>query len=257
MADGDWEADEQLEDDLADLYCIQGLKRKEVLNYVERDYPQYAWSESSLARRLRHFGIQKIDRRITVQEVMDAVEEELAGPGRLLGYRAMHVKLKSTKGLNVPRDLIYAVMTDLAWDVMQERIPVFKRKKKKGIFTSAGPNWCFSMDGHDKLMGFQNSSFPLAIYGCIDTCSRKIMFLKVWYSNSQPLDVGRWYFDYLYETNCLPRYLRVDKGTETGVMTPIHAMLCGMQGDVQTDEEAFDRVLFGPSTSNKVCFSSL
>ena len=42
------------------------------------------------------------------------------------------------------------------------------------------------MDGHDKLMGYQNSTFPLAIYGCIDTASRKILWLRVWNTNSKP-----------------------------------------------------------------------
>ena len=32
-----------------------------------------------------------------------------------------------------------------------------------------GPNWVHSLDGHDKLMGYQNSTFPLAIYGCLDS----------------------------------------------------------------------------------------
>ena len=29
------------------------------------------------------------------------------GPGRLLGCRAMHVKIKNIHGLNAPRDLVY------------------------------------------------------------------------------------------------------------------------------------------------------
>lgn len=53
-----------------------------------------------------------------------------------------------------------------------------KRKRKKGNFTSKGPNWVHSLDGHDKLMGYQNSTFPLAIYGCLDTASRQFLWLK-------------------------------------------------------------------------------
>jgi len=60
-----------------------------------------------------------------------------------------------------------------------------KKQKKKGNFTSRGPNWVHSLDGHDKLMGYQNSTFPLAVYGCLDTASRKILWLKVWVSKSQ------------------------------------------------------------------------
>ena len=66
-----------------------------------------------------------------------------------------------------------------------------KKKQQKGHFTTKGPNWVHSLDGHDKLMGYQNSTFPLAIYGCIDTASRKLLWLKVWVSNSDPKIVGR------------------------------------------------------------------
>lgn len=41
----------------------------------------------------------------------DAVEKEISGPGKLLGYRAMHNKISEIHGLQVPRDLVYAVMT--------------------------------------------------------------------------------------------------------------------------------------------------
>ena len=85
-------------------------------------------------------------------------------------------------------------MTDINLEGLRQRQPQFKRKKEKGTFTAVGPNWVVSLDGHDKLMGFQKNTFPLAIYGCIDTASRKI-FLKIWTSNSNPIFVGRWNFE--------------------------------------------------------------
>ena len=247
-----WKDDETLEEQLTIYYCWKGLTREEVLSYMKRDFPEYSWSLATLKRQLAHFGVYKNDRSITIQEVYDAVEDELKGPGQLLGYRAMHQKLKQMRHLNVPRDLVYAIMTDLDWERMQERAPPYKRKKKKGKFRSIGPNWLLSLDGHDKLMGYKNSTYPLAIYGCIDSATRKILFLRIWTTNSNPANVGRWFFEYLAESRCLPRYLRVDKGTETGVMASIHAMLSMAQDDVLTEDEGCDRVLYGPSTTNKV-----
>ena len=81
------------------------------------------------------------------------------------------------------------------------------------------------MDGHDKLMGYQNSTFPLAIYGSIDTASRKILWLKIWDSNSHPKRIGRWYLEHLYETKRMASMLHIDKGTETGIMTTVHLFL--------------------------------
>ena len=38
-----------------------------------------------------------------------AVQKELQGPGKLLGYRGVQQKVRDLHGLNVPRDLVYAV----------------------------------------------------------------------------------------------------------------------------------------------------
>ena len=52
-----------------------------------------------------YFGIQFTDYNVEVNDVEDTVEKEISGPGKLLGYRAMHRKIREIHGLNVPRDL--------------------------------------------------------------------------------------------------------------------------------------------------------
>ena len=60
--------------------------------------------------------------------------------------------------LNVPRDLVYAVMYNVDPDALAERAPQYK-KTAKGNFVSRGPNWVHSLDGHDKLMDSNSSGF--------------------------------------------------------------------------------------------------
>jgi len=96
-------------------------------------------------------------------------------------------------------------------------------------------------------MGYQNSTFPIAIYGSIDTCSRKIVWLKVWSSNSNPVLIGRFYIEHLFSTNTISKHIRVDKGTETVSMAGIHCYL-----HKNRVEDPTETVLFGPSTSNQV-----
>ena len=144
------------------------------------------------------------------------------------------------------------MMTDLDKDGLAARGGVgFKAHKKKGNFSSFGPNWVHSLDGHDKLMGYQNSTFPIAVYGCLDTASRKLLWLKVWMSNHDPQLIGRWYLEYLLETKVMPCMLRVDKGTETGTMATMHAFLRRNQDD---GIDPVCTVIYGPSTSNQVIF---
>ena len=62
-----------------------------------------------------------------------------------------------------------------------------------------GPDWTLSLHGHDKLCGYQKATFPLCIYGGMDTYSGRIHFLRIWTSNNNPKIIGRYYLEYLYE----------------------------------------------------------
>ena len=168
----------------------ENLHRNEVLNFVSRDFSDYARSLRTLDRRLQYFGITYTDRTVQVDEVEDAVKQEMQGPRKLLGCRALHKKLRQVHDLNVPRDLVYVVLYNVDPDALTERAPQYKKKKAKGNFISRGPNWVHSLDGHNKLIGYQNSTFPIAVYGCMDTCSRKMLWAKVWVSNSNPDIIG-------------------------------------------------------------------
>ena len=63
MAEGirndDWENDDDLKSVL-ERYVIQNLSRREILDFVRRDFPQYAWSLGTLSRRLAFFDIKYI-----------------------------------------------------------------------------------------------------------------------------------------------------------------------------------------------------
>lgn len=54
--DGSWCEDVRLQEDLRN-YVRQGMKRKEMLDFLKRDFPTYAWSIPTLDRRLRYFNI--------------------------------------------------------------------------------------------------------------------------------------------------------------------------------------------------------
>ena len=51
---------------------------------------------------------------------------------QLLG--AMHHKIRQVHGLNVTRDQVYAAITDVDPDGLENRKPILKKKKKKSTF---------------------------------------------------------------------------------------------------------------------------
>ena len=48
-----------------------------------------------------------------MDHVEEAVREEMDGPGRLLGYHALHKKVREVHGLKFPRNLVYAMMENV------------------------------------------------------------------------------------------------------------------------------------------------
>lgn len=240
-----WRADEALKEDLV-KYVRACYQRTEILSFVSRDFPQYKWSLRSLDRQLRHFDIFYIDHNIEVADVEQAVQGELEGRGKLLGYRAMHKKIRQIHQLNVPRKLVNDVMYDLDPDGLEGCALGRNWPRVRGNFMTKGVNWVHAMDGHAKMMGYQKDTFPLAVYGCKDTASRKLLWLRVWTGN--PKLIGRLHLEHLFETKIIASKMRIDKGTETGKMATIHAFLRRHHGDM----DPLDTVIYGPSTSNQI-----
>ncbi len=117
-----WKENRELEDALR-LYTRQGLQREEVLSFVQRDFPEYPWSLRTLDRRLRHFSIYRSDRNANLQDLRSAVESELNGPGKLLGYRARQNVIRQKYNLNVPRAAVHDMMYTIYLDRLKERRP--------------------------------------------------------------------------------------------------------------------------------------
>ena len=74
-----------------------------------------------LDRRLSHFDIFLSDGTYKVDLVIKALETEPNGPGKLLGYRAMHKKIRQEHGLNVTKDQVYDAMNELDSDGFEAR----------------------------------------------------------------------------------------------------------------------------------------
>ena len=79
MASSSWKDDEELKAGL-EQYVRQNLKRSEILDFVKRDFPEYARSIATLDRRLWRLGIRCIDYTTSIEAVSEAVQQELNGP---------------------------------------------------------------------------------------------------------------------------------------------------------------------------------
>jgi len=96
----------------------------------------------TLDRRLRHFEVYYKDDTVSVEDVKEAVKKELEGPGKLLGYRSMHKKIRQRYDLLVTRDQVFDVMSELDSEGVSARggVGAKKARRKKGNFSSKGAN---------------------------------------------------------------------------------------------------------------------
>ena len=82
---------------------------------------------------MSYFNVNRFNYEISVADLKTVVEKEFRGPGNLLGYRALHLKLRQ-HDLNVPRDLVDVNMEVYLHDANQEglrnRQPALKKKKE-------------------------------------------------------------------------------------------------------------------------------
>ena len=97
-------------------------------------------------------------------------------------------------------------------------------------------------------MDFQNSTFPIVIYGCLDTKSRKPVWIEVWDGNSSPYLIACSYFDYLYESKLLTYYMLELTREQRHTM---HAYSRRQQCDIDTDYEVCETVIYRPYSCNQ------
>ena len=82
----------------------------------------------------------------------------------------MHKKIHQEHNLNVTWEQVYNVMYALDPEGLKNRGSVAAKKmRRKDNFPTKESDWVHSLDGYNKLMGYQNSTFPLAIHGCMDS----------------------------------------------------------------------------------------
>jgi hypothetical protein len=76
-----------------------------------------------LKRILRH--LRQLGRRLNrsnVGDVLDAVMQELNGSGSIIGYRAMHQRLRNNYGLVVTRETVRQVLSVVDPDGVEARL---------------------------------------------------------------------------------------------------------------------------------------
>lgn len=142
--------------------------------------------------------------------------------------------------LTVKRDDVRKTLSRLDPSGFQLRS---RRRFVRRRYVSAGPNQVWHVDGYDKL-----KPFAIAISGCIDSFSRKVMWLKSGSTNNDPGIIVQHYMQCLSEFGQLPARLCTDCGTENANMAAIH---CALRSQHTDDFAGALSHMYGTPTANQ------
>ena len=119
-----------------------------------------------------------------------------------------------------------------------------KLQSRKGEYVVPGPDYIWSIDGHDKL-----SPFGIEIYACIDAYSRNIIWVYVGISNRTSQSVAQQFLMCCCSTGIHPKFFRADRGGELPIIAETHFALLRLSDPTVTRME--DCFYFGKSTKNQ------
>jgi len=210
-----------------------------ILFYLKTQYG-VSTNLSALRRAFVSLGLFRHDDGIDDEAVDIAVRNAMTGPGRLIGIKSMHRRVRISYGLFVRRQQVYDAMKRI--DPMGLELRRSRRIERR-VFGSPGPNHCWSMDGYDKL----NPILP--IHACLDAFSRKCLWLQVIPSNKSPHHITELFLKQVESLAACPSLLRCDLGSEN-----VHAAVCQIAfRSIYTDAQSgVTSVAYGSSTHNIV-----
>ena len=173
-------------------------------------------NQRTLKRRLKDYGLK---RRETVDEelkerVRDLIVQEICtGPDSLSGYRTMWHALRLRHQINVPWRLVESLLRGVDPRGVEHRK---SRCLQRRMYVSPGPNFCWHVDGYDKL-----TSYGYSIHSCVDCFSQRSLWLEVQRSKKNPRCVASYFVKHVKAAHGCPVRVYTDPGTENGLVAGI------------------------------------
>ena len=138
--------------------------------------------------------------------IKEMVSNELDTSRRNVGYRQMSEIVNLRYGTRISKESVRKALKEVDPDGVEERRGrVLKRK----IYETNGPNDVYHIDGNDKL-----KQWGFYIHSGVDGFSRKVLWMKVSSTNSDPIVIANYFLDCVKKNGFAPRQIRMDFGTE-------------------------------------------
>ncbi|KLO07950.1 hypothetical protein SCHPADRAFT_795124, partial [Schizopora paradoxa] len=134
-----------------------------------------------------------------------------------MGGRSLTQTLRVEHGVCIPEAMANAILNIIEPEAVQARK---YRKFVRRSFYTRGVNEFWCMDQHDKM-----KKYGLRYHVCLEPTSGKILWLKVWWTNSNPRIVLKYFLDVVKELGYIPSFTMSDKGTENNLVANIQTLV--------------------------------
>ena len=139
--------EDQTEDEMKQAiqyYFQRGFNYETILSFLEK-YHSITISRRTLLNRLKTYGLSRRGCNVDDNQIRQYIIEELDGPGRQSGYRAMWRRLKAKHGLNIPRSLVAHLLKEIDPEGSKNRQAHRLRRRR---YLNPGPNCFWQADGY-------------------------------------------------------------------------------------------------------------
>ncbi|KZT59601.1 hypothetical protein CALCODRAFT_407535, partial [Calocera cornea HHB12733] len=160
----------------------------------------------TIQRRRKEWGLLSVKQQAhTVETIAPFVEKLRQHSANRLGTKSLRDHLREERIL-VSRKLLqrYQHSVDPVGNVQRRT-----RRLKRAVGWSAGPNERWSADQHDKWR-----RFGLYLHVGLDNFSNSVLWLNVWWTNSNPRLIASFYFQAASKVGGIPLLTQSDPGSE-------------------------------------------
>ncbi|KAF6745208.1 hypothetical protein DFP72DRAFT_824746, partial [Ephemerocybe angulata] len=157
---------------------------------------------------------------------IDTVAEDLKDLRELFpkaGFREMKSQIFDRKGGKKVSRAVVTKFFDEHEPISYKQARMGKNLKRKQ-FWAAGVNAIWCMDQHDKW----KSKWGLCLHVAVDPFSGYLLWLRIWWNNSNPIVVGNYYLETVESLGCryhVPLITQSDPGTENVRVANAHSFI--------------------------------
>ncbi|EIN10041.1 hypothetical protein PUNSTDRAFT_66483 [Punctularia strigosozonata HHB-11173 SS5] len=182
------------------------------------DTTRYGLGMTKFKQLCTKWGIASAQKQGHTIETINASMQELLLKFPKAGTPTLQNLLRTDYGIRVSQEKVLTYLKTVHLEGVQERK---KRKFKRKVFYAAGVNHIWVFDQHDKW-----SKFGLYLHVGVEPFSGKILWLVVWWTNSNPRYVTRQYLNTARRLgNIIPLISQSDPGSENNGIANAHTAI--------------------------------